>query len=211
MNIAGNSLRLASARCRLLPSRTLCPASATALRSGRSFVICHKAAVRRPCSRAHDPLWQQPRLTDLKTAGANRIARHEREGNSFYEGVAAVKPPAAESSFTKRFYFRSYKQLWRGLARFTRECEHDSLVTTFYPCRHAMPYTRCCMRPSARRTGFGLGAPSIRTVMRSTRPGNSRALRPTFQRCKLLPMDLLTGSELRGDESRAFWNQALRA
>jgi hypothetical protein len=34
-------------------------------------------------------------------------------------------------------------------------------------------------------------------------PGNSRGLRPTPV------MDLLTGSELRGDESRAFWNQAL--
>ena len=49
------------------------------------------------------------------------------------------------------FYFRSYKQLWRGLARFTRECEHDSLVTTFYPCRHAMPYTRVLYAPKRAR------------------------------------------------------------
>ena len=32
--------------------------------------------------------------------------------------------------------FRSFEQPSRWLARFTRECERDALVTTFYPCRH---------------------------------------------------------------------------
>jgi hypothetical protein len=50
--------------------------------------------------------------------------------------------------FTKRCSYWSYKQTSRWLARFTRECERESRVTTFYPCRHAMPNTRCCMRPS---------------------------------------------------------------
>ena len=45
--------------------------------------------------------------------------------------------------------------------------------------------------------------------MRSTRPRKFTGASTNLQRCKLLLMDLLTGSELRGDESRAFWNQAL--
>jgi hypothetical protein len=45
-------------------------------------------------------LWQQPRLTDPKVAAANRIAWHEREGNSFYEGSLRVKSPAAGFGFT---------------------------------------------------------------------------------------------------------------
>ena len=43
--------------------------------------------------------------------------------------------------------------------------------------------------------------------MRSTRPRKFTGASTNLQRCKLLLMDLLTGSELRGDESRAFWNQ----
>ena len=91
------------------------------------------------------------------------------------------------SGLRHSLHFRSFKQPSRRLARFTRECERDALVTTFNPCRHAMPNTRCCMRPKrARRTGFGRGAPSIRTAVRSAQSRKTTGASTNLQRCKLL-------------------------
>ena len=62
------------------------------------------------------------------------------------ELLVGRREPAVKYLLRDVFHFRSYQQLWRGLARSTPEYERESLVTTFYPCRHAMPYSRCCMR-----------------------------------------------------------------
>jgi len=79
-----------------------------------------------------------PAPAPQRAAATHASGAHEF---SFYEGSPRVKPPAAGFGFTAFASFRSFKQPSRRLARFTRECERESLVTTFYPCRHAMPST----------------------------------------------------------------------
>lgn len=108
-------------------------------------------------------------------------------------------------------HFRSFKQPSRWLARFTRECERDSLVTTFYPCRHSLPITRCCMRPKrARRTGCGRNAPSIRTVALSARPRKFTGASTNLQRCSLLSsMDWILSLQRCRDEPCALGDHTI--
>ena len=53
------------------------------------------------------------------------------------------------------------KRSWRWLARFTRECERSSLVTTFYPCRHTAVQSK---KTAAAKTGI-----SVRSARRIER------------------------------------------
>jgi hypothetical protein len=89
-------------------------------------------------------------------------------------------------------HLRCGKRSSRWLARFGGQCELESLVTTFYPCRHVMPNTRCCMRPKrARRIGFGRSAPSIRTAARNARPWKITGASTNLQRGMLLLLTTL--------------------
>ena len=131
--------------------------------------------------------------------GSRRVG--ERDRFSFYEGSPCVKSPVALfCASTVGGSFFSCKWSVRWLARFDCECERDSLVTTFYPCRRGWPSTRCCIRPKrARRTGFGRSAPSIRTVALDARPRKISGASTNLQRCVLL---CLTG--LRAQISEAI-------
>ena len=111
------------------------------------------------------------------------------EGFSFYEESPRVKSPVAVLRLRWAGHFLSCKRFLRWLARFDRECERDSLVTTFYPCRRGWPSTRCCIRPKrARRTGCGRSAPSIRTAAHMARPRKITGASTNLQRCKLLSL-----------------------
>ena len=122
---------------------------------------------------------------------------------SFYEESPRVKPPVAGLRLRWAGHFLSCKRYLRWLARFDCECERDSLVTTFYPCRRGRPSTRCCIRPKrARRTGFGRSTPSIRTAAHIARPRKITGASTNLQRCKLLSLTAL-GSQICEAMSRA--------
>ena len=124
-------------------------------------------------------------------------------GFSFYEESPRVKPPVAGLRLRWAGHFLSCKRYLRWLARFDCECERDSLVTTFYPCRRGRPSTRCCIRPKrARRTGFGRSTPSIRTAAHIARPRKITGASTNLQRCKLLSLTAL-GSQICEAMSRA--------
>lgn len=124
---------------------------------------------------------------------------------SFYEGPPRVKSPAAGFGFTVFFSF-SFLQAALALVgpvrfRVRAECACHHLLSV----SACLPSTRCCMLPErARRTGFGRGAPSIRTVVRMARPRKITGVSTNLQRCTLL---WLTGLSAQISEamSRAPW------
>jgi len=132
-------------------------------------------------------------------AMAGSLRQSMRQQFAFYEESPRVKSPVAGcpvAGLRLRWagHLLSYKRFLRWLARFDCECERESLVTTFYPCRRGWPSTRCCIRPKrARRTGFGRSAPSIRTAAHIARPRQITGASTNLQRCKLLSLAGLRG------------------
>lgn len=165
---------------------------------------------RSPNRLPHDRFWHQFTARQPGFGRGRQSCAARGEGNSFYEGSARVKSPAAGFLPTWRFSFALLRVLFAlvGPVRLTMRARcarhHRLSVSAFWPS------TRCGMRAKrARRTGLRTRRPIDQDgpAQGTAQEFHGRLDQPSTRQAPVV--DERAGSDRRGDEPRALGDHAV--